>query len=223
MHLRTASTFAILAAAAMPAMASNLVVNGSFEQTAGVPGAETPVGFSTGYVLDSRDGQGLNGGSGAGYGYAGIVTDSQAWHPYFSSFGAQDGRKFLIVNGAGSDLPVWEQSVGGIDTNAAYEFSFWARSAFPASPATLTITADIDGAPIVFGADLSGDTSQWVRFSAVLSGLNNTTNFRIVDTNGEPSGNDFAIDNIQLVQVVPAPQHLAAGGLLLLAGLRRRR
>jgi hypothetical protein len=217
----------------VPAVAGNLIVNGSFEQVNPAPvvyGEETPFGFLTDYFLDSRNGQGASGAAngGSGFGYAGIVTNSSAWHGSFDTFGAQDGSNFFIVNGAGPTYTVWEQDVTGANAGTTYEFSFWARNAYPSSPADIDITAYMGNTVLAtFNASLAqsnpSPNGQWVRFSALWSGLADPTKIRLVDNNGAFSGNDFAIDNIRLDAVIPLPQHMGVAGLLGVLAIRRRR
>lgn len=224
---------AVASSACVSALAGNLIVNGSFEQVNPDPvsGPEIAAGFFTDYYLDSSDGMGQYGSSiiaNSGYGHAGIVENAQAWHGSFHNFGAQDGDKFLIVNGAGADMIVWEQYVSGANPGTTYEFSFWARNAYPTNPANIDISAYIGNTLLAnFTANLAqsnpSPTGQWVKFSAMWTGLGDPTQITLIDNTESFDGDDFAIDNIRLDAIVPLPQHMGAVGLMGLLAMRRRR
>lgn len=92
-------------------------------------------------------------------------------------------------------------------------------NAFPASPATLSVSADnslvLTGGPTGLGvwSQLSGS------FTATSTGSIDLT---IDNSNPAFTGNDFAIDDIS-VEAVPEPGTLAVLGLGLLAARRRAR
>jgi len=101
----------------------------------------------------------------------------------------------MIVNGA--SIPgtnVWCQTVSVIP-NTDYDFSTWATSVYPISPAILqfSINGVLLGAPFV----LPTTPCLWTQFFDTWnSGINTTANICVVNQNTITGGNDFALDDI---------------------------
>lgn len=193
---------------------ADLITNGDFSQG--------NVGFTSNYIEDSSQNAGLNAGPLSGAGYYGIVTDSQYWHPLFTDFHdhTTGTENMMIVNGSSTpDMTVWSENNLGVTPGGNYEFSFWAASAYPQSPATLDVTAVVNGAQETF--DLGSDAGVWHQFTMDFTATSSPMTISIVDTNLQLSGNDFALDDISLVQqpaggpVVPLPASALSGSILL--------
>jgi hypothetical protein len=121
----------------------------------------------------------------------------------------------LIVNGAefvtpGSEPTVWEQTgipvVPGID----YVFTYYLRTCYPASPATLKCTIN----DVQFGTATAPDepSDGWLEVSYPWnSGSATIVDIRLIDLNYEHTGNDFTIDDISLVNTEPVGYDSATG------------
>lgn len=228
-----ARILAVAAAVAAGQKASaDLIVNGDF--SAG------NTGFTSGYNYDSSQGAGANDGN-SGADYYGIVADSTWWHPSFTDFqdhtqdgsaasdpsnthGNADAGYMMIVNGSlDSGVTVWSESGIAVVPSQEYTFSFWATSAYFASPADLQVTISLNGVNQSFL--LTDPAGTWQQFSTTFVASNSPTTISFVDTNTDFTGNDFALDDISLTPtrpangpIVPLPAS-ALGGSLLLAGL----
>ncbi len=193
----TALVISILAANA--AMGANLIFNGDFEQGY--------TGFNTGYVYDATafpDGK-----------YS-ITNNPKNNHPFYADYHdhTTGAGNMLLANGAlTANVAVWEQTVS-ISTNTNYEFSFWVSTANEYEPLIDINPADLEyfingvsigtiSPPYQYGV--------WIQESANwLSGSSTTATIRIVDTDINGWGNDFALDDIRLV---PEPATLLLLGL----------
>lgn len=109
------------------------------------------------------------------------------------------GGDMLVVNGAASFQDVWCQSVT-VDMNSFYNVAAWVASVNPASPAELQFS--INGTPIGPIVNASPSTCIWTPFNATwYSGPNTTADICILNLNTAAGGNDFAIDDISIVEL----------------------
>ena len=229
--LATAALAATLIAAGS-ASATELLTNGDFE--AG------NTGFTSHYSSRPIDGSQQNLWPEATYD---VSPNPNADHLLFSSFGDHTtGRGLMmVVNGASdTNTIVWAQ--GDIDgglpligaANTAFTFDFWLASVYPASPANLQLKINdsvIEGATFLAEGGVE-ETGVWQHFS--YSGVTGAAGLRSISLNNlnpEPSGNDFALDDLHLNGVaggVPEPASWALmlvgfGGLGAMLRANRRR
>jgi PEP-CTERM putative exosortase interaction domain len=170
-----------------------------------------------------------------------IITNPQADHSSFSAFadhtpGADTGL-MMVINGSGvADTIVWGQGtpeaplIGAAGTG--FTFSFWLASVYPDSPASLNLVINgqtLEG--VSFNA-LGGQENLgvWQNFTySGVSGAQGITSIALTNSNLEPNGNDFALDDLSLQgTAVPEPTSWALmlmgfGGLgAMLRSTRRR-
>ena len=227
----TAALSAALVAAGS-ASATELLSNGNFD--AG------NTGFYSGYTFAPPNGAGTNLYPESTYD---VTTDAHLDHPLFSSFAdhtpGASGGMMMVINGSGTpDTIIWgEGDIGGgaAGIGAAindYTFSFWLASVYPASPANLQLW--INGARIegeTFAAQGGEDNlGQWQQFTySGVTGDAGLQSIYLTNLNLEPSGNDFALDDMSLTgTAVPEPATwtmmlLGFGGLGALLRANRRR
>jgi hypothetical protein len=201
-----AATVTVAGCVTAPAFA-DLIVNGDFE--AG------NTGFNSSYVYSPSDGHPP--------GVYAVLADPSSWHEAFTNFGDHTSGSglMMVVNGsqstAGSEgNTFWEESVH-VATGHQYVFSFWATSLYSQNPADLNVYLDINGAS-VSNWTLSAAVGSWAQYQVTWTAATDPTDIHLVDRNGEFSGNDFAVDDISLLAVVPLPAS-AWSGLAGLAGL----
>lgn len=164
---------------------SNLVVNGNFN--AGL------LGFTSNYVPGTGGAFGLLSNEGT---FA-VATNANLTHTNFANCPDHTGGgSMLVVNGAGTpNQNVWCQTVA-VNPGATYAFSAWGASVVSASPAILQISINgiLLGAPFT----LPSATCQWTQFFQTWnSGGATSAQICIVNQNTQPSGNDFALDDIE--------------------------
>lgn len=217
-------------AAAVPATAANLVVNGDF--SAGNSG------FTSTYTYaPSSPTAGLPEGV-----YL-VDTNAANVHPSWYSFGdhTTGSGQYLIVNGAtstvaGEGRTAWQQTVAG-SANTKYFFEAFAANICcnssltgPIAPSNLTFTVDDGTTETVLSTFMTNPAKpgQWVGLSSsYTSTLGGPLTLRIVNSNLAASGNDFAVDDINFSTSTTVPEAatwtmLVAGFGLVGAATRRR-
>lgn len=155
-----------------------------------------------------------------------VITNPQADHNLFSAFadhtpGADTGL-MMVINGSGAaDKTIWSQGtqqnplIGA--ANTAYAFSFWLASVYPSSPANLNLWINGEKLEGVNFAALGGQTGLWQNFSyAGVSGAAGINSISLTNNNLEPSGNDFALDDMSLSGVAAGVPEPATWGLMLM-------
>ena len=175
----------------------NLIQNGDFAN-----------GDDGSFTTDYFPGQG-NCNHGAGFlgceGAYNVLDDPSLGHTNFAACDDQSGDgNMMVINGAENFQEIWCQDVC-VDPEASYNFSAWAASVNPASPARLQFS--IDGNLIGTRFDLSSANCSWENFEAEWQ-ANGETTVRICVTNQNTTdeGNDFALDEIEFVQVCHAEE-----------------
>ena len=173
---------------------TNYVNNGNF--------SSGNTGFSTAYTLGAGGSWGLLSNEGT----YGVFTNPTAGHTNFASFPDHTGNaggQMLVVNGSATpNTSVWCQTITVIP-NSQYDFSAWGVSCVGSNPAILqfSINGTLLGTPLA----LPLVTGQWVQFHAIWnSGANTSITICIVDQATAPSGNDFAVDDIEFRQICTA-------------------
>ena len=202
--------FAATAAAAVliaagSASATELLTNGDFSAGA--------TGFTSGYAYSPPDGTGQNLWPEGTYD---VTTNPNLDHPLFASFGdhTTGQGQMMVINGSGApDTIIWAEGTNAAPllgaANTAYDFSFYVASVYPLSPADLQLWvngAKVDG--VTFQAQGGGDhLGVWQEFSySGVSGAGGLQSIALSNLNLEPSGNDFALDDMHLAgTAVPEP------------------
>jgi hypothetical protein len=190
------------------AIGANLIVNGDFEQG--------NTGFNNGYSYSSD--------SLFPEGTYTISTNPRNFGTLFASYNdhTTGAGNMMIANGATiSNVTVWEQTVS-ISPNTNYEFSFWLSTANDApdniNPAELEYFINDVSLGMISSPEQMGIWIQESKFW--YSGAYTAATIKIVDTDTNWWGNDFALDDISFV---PEPATLLLFGLGGLATMRRRR
>ncbi len=163
---------------------TNLITNGNFN--AGLSG------FTSNYAPGTGGPFGLLSFEGT---FA-VATNANLTHNNFANCNDHTGGgNMLVVNGAGTpNQNVWCQTVN-VTPNTGYAFSAWGASVVAASPAILqfSINGTLLGSPFQLPAALC----QWTQFFQTWnSGAATTATICIVNQNTQPSGNDFALDDL---------------------------
>ena len=164
----------------------NIIVNGDFE--------DGDSDFTTDYEI------GTTSCYGAGFldceGTYGVLDNPNLGHTAFSPCSDQSGGgNMMVVNGAASLQEIWCQEVC-VEEGAEYDFSAWATSVNPSSPAQLQFS--IEGNLIGSLFSLSGDLCDWEQFEAQwTSETTDVIEICVTNQNTASGGNDFAIDNIR--------------------------
>lgn len=222
--------FAAAAVAALSiagsAQAAELLSNGTFD--AGNSGFQSEYAYAVTHDLYPE-------------GTYDVITNPQADHNLFSAFedhtpGADTGL-MMVINGSGApDRIIWSEGTVGTPLIGAagtdFTFSFWVASVYPDSPASLNLWINgekLDG--VTFNA-LGGQENLgvWQNFTySGVSGAQGITSITLTNSNLEPQGNDFALDDLSLQgTAVPEPTSWALmlmgfGGLGAMLRSNRRR
>ena len=168
-----------------------LVVNGDF--------SSGNTGFTTNYIL----GTGGSFGALSNPGTYSITTNPRLAHNNFNIFGDHTSGtgNMLVCNGSDiASTVVWSQTIT-VTPNTMYNFSAWVASV-ENTTSEAQLQFSINGSLIgpVVSAPLTGGT--WLNFFVNWnSGSTTSAVIKIVDQSTEPSGNDFAIDDITFERV----------------------
>jgi len=204
-------------AAASLLAATELVTDGSFTDF----NAASP-SFTTAYGQN----QAIYTGGSTGLlpeGLYAVNTSAYAYHPNFHgkdhTGNTVGNRNFMMVNGSGSPITVWQQIINVIP-NTDYYFSAWGMNLNPSSPAklqfeingmTMGTIADLNSAPKPT-SEASVNENNWIRFYSNPvwnSGSVTTATIRIINLNIIANGNDFGIDDISFGTLAPIPYTIA--------------
>jgi parallel beta-helix repeat protein len=178
---------------------SNIIVNGDFE--AGNTGFTTQYNYSPGDI-----------GPAQSYDVVDNPAHSRPHDINPVSYGdhTTGSGLMLAVNGAAqANVTVWGQSLT-VTPHTDYAFSLWMSSWFAASFATFDIT--FNGVSI--GTPTAPSTTAvWQQFGTTWnSGTTTALTIGITDTNTDPDGNDFALDDISLTSLGATASHLVVSG-----------
>lgn len=169
----------------------NLVVNGDFS------GGNT--GFSSDYtfVVDIPNVQNEMVPEGT---YT-VINNPNLVHNGFAACNdhTNGSGNMMVINGAASLQDIWCQTVT-ISPNTYYNVSAWVASVNPSSPAILQFS--INGTPIGTIINALPSTCSWIPFNATWnSGATTSAEICILNLNTAAGGNDFAIDDISMIQL----------------------
>ncbi len=178
-------------------LGDNIIENGDF--SAG----------NAGFISDYDDAIGLGLGGAWGplslEGTYAVTNDPSSVHTNFIGCGDHTSGtgNMMVVNGSGvANLPVWCQTVT-VDPALTYQFSAWVTSVVANNPAVLqfSINDNLLGSP--FEAEFT--TCEWTNFFEIWEANGATSaEICIVNQNTGVAGNDFALDDIELVPVCVA-------------------
>jgi len=175
----------------------NIVSNGDFQ--------EGNTGFSSSYGYGGTSSTALSsGGEINGAGLYTVVTIPKDVHSNFSSnpdHSNPHGNQMVINGSKNAGVFVWRQTVNVIP-NAFYQFTYWVQSVHPLAPSVLQLYVNGVSAGPEYTADAF--INSWKRFTYNwFSGENTDAELSLINQNIEPSGNDFALDDILFQQAVP--------------------
>jgi hypothetical protein len=134
------------------------------------------------------------------------VVSYDTLHPFWAdffdhTFGDRRGW-YLVVNGSTSPAgSVWSQTVE-VTPGTEYRLGAWFASVYPTSPAWIEFR--IDGIRVGDIFSLAAATGVWSEHSVSFSSQCRTSiTVEIWDTSGLAQGNDYAVDDVSLIEVRP--------------------
>lgn len=207
-----AALAAAVMVAAAPAAAVNVVANGDFE--AG------NVGFSSGYTFQIP-GQYGNPGTALDAGLYAIDTNANNTHLAWVNLAdhTSGSGRYLIANGAGTNTPLWQQTVNVLP-GFTYNFSAWvadvcclvggvANSLNGVSPPAFVFTVT-DGQNSTNVANFSFpafNAGVWQKFNGNFANVTATSLLlTITNLNQTAAGNDLGLDDISFNAVGGVPE-----------------
>jgi hypothetical protein len=160
-----------------------------------------------------------------------VDTDAFHVHDQWASFGdhTTGSGLMMIINGSTAEgsPKVWFEDGIDVAQNTIYYFSTWVASTYPVSPAQLDFS--ING-QAVGSLTASTTTGLWQKFYGTWnSGAATTADLALVNTNKEPFGNDFVLDDIGFGTTRPGVPEPAVWTMMIMgfgaagAMLRRQR
>lgn len=170
----------------------SVVVNGDFSQGA--------TGFTSGYIPGTGGTYGLLSNEGQ---YAIVASPSMAHTNFVNHYDHTVGTaagSMMVINGAATPgINIWSQDIT-VTPNTNYQFSVWGMTAVASNPGQLKFS--INGTQLGSVFTLPSTTGVWQQFFITWnSGTNTNINIAITNQNTNPSGNDFAIDDIAFVPI----------------------
>ncbi|MFO0813309.1 MAG: PEP-CTERM sorting domain-containing protein [Gemmatales bacterium] len=146
-----------------------------------------------------------------------VLLHPSALNFYDHTFGNASGS-FMIINGSiHLGDAIWSTTVD-VELNRDYSFSLWAaywNNSLNHLPELIFSFNDT----IVYGGEIDGDIATWKNISANWnSGSNSSVTIKILNTNTDYAGNDFALDDISFgltIAAVPEPATLVLAGSVL--------
>ncbi len=175
---------------------ANKITNGSFELGSS--------GFTSEYVDRTASGQYTD--TPDGNGYFSVTTAGINLCQWFSisgpanapSLAPQDGTKYFVGDGANAAENIWIQTVTGLTIGTTYQFSYYYAAASVSSPRA-SLTTSFTNPAFTSAAVSASNGSGWALASYTFTPTATSTTITIRNlTTGIP-GNDFYIDNIQML------------------------
>ncbi|MFT6746439.1 MAG: gliding motility-associated-like protein [Glaciecola sp.] len=168
----------------------NLITNGDFENGNS--------GFTSEYVEDCFASPYMQQG-----GYC-VNTNPKLQNRYWTACGdhtSGTGNMFITDASTVAGVKVWCQTLT-VDADTDYEFSAWIQSVMSPNPAVLRF--EINGSLLGSTLNASSTTCQWENYAAEWnSGITTSAEICLVNQNTNGGGNDFALDDIEFVPLVP--------------------
>lgn len=166
--------------------AVNLVINGAF--TAG------NTGFSSSYTYAPGPSSVLNEG------FYSVYTNPYSVHTGFTSFSdhTSGSGNMLIINGAGSPVDLWCQTIT-VTPNTDYDFSAWFANCSSVTTGAYVpiLQFKINGVLIGTPDTVTAAPGVWSNFNSIWnSGASTTATICIYNLVVATTGNDFVIDDI---------------------------
>lgn len=165
-------------------------------------------------------------------------SDPMYWQPTHYSVGTllsfgdhtTGSGKLLVADGAyDAAKPVWSKTIDVV-ANTDYAFGAWAREVYTSSSPVVTLGFYANSLEIGKLTLAHDETTAWQQFLTTWnSGSLTSVNLQIRDlqTNNGVPGNDFAIDDIHMSAVSPAPEPetyaMFLAGLGLMGAIARRK
>lgn len=187
----SAASVALAVFAVTPALAENLIANGSFEK---------PVVQDGGYSLFSN-GQSI--GRWTVVGASGNVAPvSGTFEQNGVKFPSKKGKQWLDLTGVSNTATGVEQQVKTA-RNAQYELTFYVGNVQGSIfGATSSVQVFVDGEPVMVAVNSKGgDVQNWKRFSTVITATKTRTTIRFINGDG-PSDTHNGLDGVSLEAVV---------------------
>ena len=152
-----------------------------------------------------------------------VDTNPNNDHPAWASYGdhTTGSGNMLVVNGwspsSGQDVGTgpdfWTQTVN-VQAGQSYSFSFWGASSYGQNPGQVQLLVDGVATGPTFSLD---NVASWTNYTTAFnSGANSFLTLSLVETGGQYSGNDFAIDDIS---AAPVPEASSIVTMALFLGL----
>jgi hypothetical protein len=179
---------------------ANLVVNGGFES-----GDVTATINST---YNDYTGNAQYASTPGNNGYYSITTAGTTLCQWFSISGPanaaalipQEGTKYFVADGqnTGGSKVAWSQTVA-TTSGVTYQFSFYYASASISSPHSVLQTAMTNGTLTGIVNDTASNSSGWTRATGTFASTGSSSTISISNIISGIGGNDFYLDNIQLL------------------------
>lgn len=172
------------------ALGNNLVVNGDFELG--------NTGFESDYTF-------FPGTAGALQAIYNIANNPNVWLSAFAPCndhtpGATNDKMMMIDGSPRPGLDFWRQTIT-VKPNTTYSFSFWLQSIVAQNPAVVKLKIDGKYYSNSITADFA--SCSWKNYSTLwFSGNASMVTIALEDSNLLVQGNDFAIDDISLNEVL---------------------
>ncbi|MBL7700274.1 MAG: gliding motility-associated C-terminal domain-containing protein [Chitinophagaceae bacterium] len=139
-----------------------------------------------------------------------VGNDPHTWNislGYCGDHTSGSGRMMFVNGSPNAGLVVWSQTVE-VKPNTDYSFSAWLQAIYPTNPASIVLRAN--GTPLGAAEAAVLPNCTWTKASRIWnSGGNTIVTLSIVNTNTSINGNDFALDDISLNELVTARDSIA--------------
>jgi hypothetical protein len=118
------------------------------------------------------------------------------------SLGQQNGgNAYFIGDGATTSSVILSQTVNGLTVGLVYKFQFWYAAADP-DATHAQIQTSVDGGVGTLGSVTTTNASAWtqVSYSFTATSTTHTITLTNLTSTGSTNGNDFYLDNMQMLQ-----------------------
>jgi hypothetical protein len=191
------TTYTVTSTAIIPG--SNLIVNGGFES------GGLPTGMSGGYTAPPSSPYGSTPGNG---GYFLVSTLGTNLCTNFTSLGAEEGNKFYIADGNINSTVVFNLAISGLTNGGTYQYSFYYASGSN-DPNKAILSTTMSGGTITSGSGnvTTSNTGSWSLATYVFTATSTSVTMTMTNllSTGSTNGNDFYLDNFQLIQQNTCP------------------